>query len=144
LRLLLDINVVLDVILAREPWVREAAQLLGAVETRRVQGFVAGHTLTTVHHVVRKLHGKAAATMAVTDLLRILEVVPVEQSDFQQALALSMNDFEDAVQVACGIKAGVDQLVTRDPRDFRDIPVPATSPSEALALIRAQVDALPP
>ncbi len=140
MKLLLDVNVVLDVILAREPWMREAARVLNAVESRRVQGLVAGHTLTTVHYVVRKVHGNAAATAAVSDLLRILDVDPVETADFFQALALSMSDFEDAVQVACALKAGVDHLVTRDLDDFRGLAIPAVLPSEVLALIRAQAD----
>lgn len=144
MKLLLDINVVLDVILAREPWAREAAQLLGAVEMNRVEGFVAGHTLTTVHYVVRKLHGRAAATLAVTELLRILEVTPTERADFQYALTLPTGDFEDAVQAVCGIKAEVDHLVTRDASDFRGVPLSVVSPAEALALLRTQTDMPPP
>lgn len=144
MKLLLDINVVLDVILAREPWTREAAQLLSAVETDEVAGYVAGHTLTTVHYVVRKLHGRTAAVTAVTELLRIVEVIPTERADFLYALTLPTSDFEDAVQAACGIKAEVDHLVTRDASDFRGIPLSVVSPAEVLALLRTRAEPSPP
>jgi hypothetical protein len=47
-----------------------------------VEGYVAGHTITNVHYVVAKAKDRRVAAMAVTDLLRIVLVVPVEAADF--------------------------------------------------------------
>src|ERR1051326_4375150 len=49
-----DINVILDVVLGRKPWVSEAAQLLTAVESGAAEGYIAAHTLTTIHYYVSK------------------------------------------------------------------------------------------
>jgi predicted nucleic acid-binding protein len=133
-KLLLDINVVLDVLLAREPWAVEAATLLSAVEERRVEGYVAGHTITTVHYIVEKAKGSKIAALSVTDVLRIVRVAPIGATDFHQGLALRMNDFEDAVQVAAALQVGADYLVTRNTKDFRRAPVQVRTPGEILAL----------
>lgn len=135
MKLLIDINVVLDVVLEREPWARDAALLLATVDMRRAEGYVAGHTVTTVHYLVARARGRQAAASAVSDLLRIVEVVPLGGADFQQALAMGLDDFEDAVQVAAGLRAGADYVVTRNEKDFRGTPLAARSPGEVLALL---------
>lgn len=135
MRLLVDINVVLDVVLQRQPWAGDAALLLAGIELGRAEGYVAGHTITTVYYIAAKEKGRAGAAMVVTDLLRIMEVVPVEGADFHQALVLGLGDFEDAVQVAAGMKVEAAYLVTRNPRDFRGAPLEVRSPGEVLALL---------
>jgi predicted nucleic acid-binding protein len=134
MKLLLDINVLLDVVLAREPWAEAAAQLLATVESGEATGLIAGHTLTTVHYIVEHQEGRRKAVQAVTDLLRIVEVIPIEKSDFHQALAFEIKDFEDAVQAAAGLKVGADYVVTRNEKDFRSSPVPTSTPATILSL----------
>lgn len=135
MKLLVDINVALDVLLERAPWATDGALLLTLIEQGRAEGYAAGHTLTTVYYVMARHKDRTAATMAVTDLLRVLRVVPIETADFHQALVLGLNDFEDAVQAAAAMKVGADYVVTRNGRDFRAAPVEARTAAEVLALI---------
>jgi predicted nucleic acid-binding protein len=134
-KLLLDINVVLDVMLNRQPWAAEAARLLAAVERGVAAGYVAGHTITTAHYVVAKTHGQAAAASAVSDLLRIVDVVAVDRTDFLHALSLGWKDFEDAVQAGSALKIGADFIVTRNEKDFAGAPIPPTRPGAVLSLL---------
>jgi predicted nucleic acid-binding protein len=134
-KLLLDINVLLDVLLDREPWSEAAAALLAMVESQGAEGFVAPHTLPTIYYVVGQAGDRKLAAAAVKDLLRILEVAPVTKSDFQEALTLSIPDFEDAVQATAALRIGADYLVTRNKRDFRESPVPTADPATILALL---------
>jgi predicted nucleic acid-binding protein len=134
-RLLLDINVLLDVLLDREPWSEAAATLLAVVESRAAEGFVAPHTLPTIYYVVWQARDRKLASAAVKDLLRILEIAPVTKADFQEALTLSVPDFEDAVQATAALRIGADYLVTRNEKDFRGAPVPSADPATILALL---------
>jgi predicted nucleic acid-binding protein len=135
--LLLDINVVLDVLLGREPWVQDAALLLSAIENGSAEGYVAGHTITTVHYLVARASDRRAAAQAVTDLLRIVRVVPLGDPDFQQALILGLEHLEDSVQAAAALRIGADYLVTRNAQEFRGFAVPVRTPGEILALLSA-------
>ena len=132
---LVDTNVVLDVILDRDPWVEDATILLDKVAKREAHGYVAGHTVTTVYYLVERAKGRAAATTAVSDLLAILTVVPLEGADFQRALSLGLKDYEDGVQAAACLKVGARFLVTRNERDFKGAPVTPRSAAEVLALL---------
>lgn len=136
--LLLDTNVILDVVLARDPWDHQAAQLLDAVARGAMVGLVAAHTVTTVHYVVARARDRRTATTAVNDLLQLVEVVPLATVDFHRALSLGLRDFEDAVQAAACLRAGAHFLVTRNARDFRGAPVELRSPAEALALVPSE------
>jgi predicted nucleic acid-binding protein len=134
-KLLLDINVLLDVLLDRDPWSAAASRLLSAIEQKKVDGFVAVHTLPTIYYVVGRSRDRKTAVGAVSVLLGILDVAPVERSDFQQALAWEMRDFEDAVQAAAALRLEADYLVTRNARDFRAVPVRTADPPTVLALL---------
>ncbi|WP_420127803.1 PIN domain-containing protein [Longimicrobium sp.] len=132
---LLDANILLDFLQRRPGFVKPAAALFAAIEKKRATGYVAGHTITTIYYILRRSEGAAAAVSAVSNLLEVLEVVPVQRKDFVRALALGWRDFEDAVQAVCADKVGADYLVTRNLDDFRDSPVPAHAPSHVLRLL---------
>ena len=133
LTVLVDTNVLLDVILAREPWGAEAARLLDAIADGRIEGHVAGHSITTVYYLVERSHGREAATTAVADVLAILRVVSLGADDFLRALSFDLRDYEDAVQVAAALRVGAACIVTRNPKDFKAAAVPPRSAGEVLA-----------
>lgn len=133
--LLVDTNVVLDVVLERAPWVGDATALFDVVARGQTPAFIAGHSVTTVHYIVERERDRRTATTAISDLLTLFPVVPLDTADFQRALALRLRDFEDAVQAVACLRVGVDFLVTRNPKDFRGAPVTLRAPGEVLALI---------
>lgn len=135
MKVLLDINMLLDVLLRRDPWAEPAATLLTRIERGEAEGLVAAHTLTTVHYVVSRARNRQSAATAVTDLLRFLEVVPLGKADFNQALVLPVDDFEDAVQAAAALKIGADYIVTRDEKGFGGLTIPPANSGEVLSLL---------
>lgn len=137
LKLLIDTNVLLDVVLERKPWVDDATALLDAIAKGRAEGYVAGHAVTTVYYVVERERNRILAANAVSDLLQLLTAVPLGNSDFQRALGLGLRDFEDGTQAAACLQVGADCLVTRNPKDYKGAPVTLRSAGEALALLGA-------
>jgi predicted nucleic acid-binding protein len=139
LRLLVDTNVLLDLVLEREPWVEEATALLDAVAKGRAEGYVAGHAVTTVYYVVERARDRTLATTAVSDLLQLLAVVPLGNADFQRALGLGLRDLEDGSQAAACLQIGADCLVTRNPKDYKGAPVTLRSAGEVLGLLGVEL-----
>ena len=135
--LLIDINVILDVALERAPFAKDAARLLVSVDRGRAKGYMATHTVTTLFYVVAKNRGADAATRVVSNVLRVLDVVPADRADLQDAISLGWKDFEDAVQAVCASKINADLIVTRDLNDFKESRVPAADPAGALARLAA-------
>ena len=137
MRVLIDVNVLLDVLADREPFADDAATILSAIERGQLEGFVAAHTVTTLYFLLNRAVGRARTRKAVADLLRLLTVVPVDEDRLLQALAMKWPDFEDAVQAACGSKAEVDYLVTRNQGDFKRAALEVISPAELVAILSA-------
>jgi predicted nucleic acid-binding protein len=142
-RLLIDINVILDVLLDRAPHADAASRVWAAVETKQVIGLIPAHALTTIHYLVSREKGPREARRVVETLLGVFDVVPVGESLVREALALSFADFEDAVCAACAASSGCDLLVTRDLSGFRKSPVPVMTPAAAAAAL-ASADPTPP
>ena len=133
-RVLLDVNVVLDVLADREPFVRDAEMVLRLVESGKIEGLLAAHTVTTLHFLLSRHLGKARAKGVLDDLLQITRIVAVDDGRIRHALAMNWTDFEDAVQAACAEQAEADYLVTRDKKGFRRSSVKVVTPAELLAV----------
>ncbi len=134
-RVLLDLNVLLDVILDRKPGVQAAARLWAVLEQGGGQGVIPAHGVTTVFYILEKAQGAVFARRAVEQLLQVFAVAPVTDVALRRALVLAWPDFEDAVCAACAEAAGCDAIVSRDPAGFPDPPVPVIDPAAALGLL---------
>lgn len=135
-RILLDVNVMLDAVLRREPHYEAAREIWRAAEMNRVEALVPAHGVTTLYYVVARARGASFARQTIAGLLSACRIAAVTDSVVRTALALPWRDFEDAVCAASAEAAGCDLLVTRDPRGFPDSPVPVVDPQTALALLQ--------
>jgi predicted nucleic acid-binding protein len=132
-RILLDVNLVLDVLLDRKPHATAASDVWSAVETGRAEGFLSAHAITTVHYLNTKAVGWKIARETTEALLSVFQVAPVDETVTRSALALGWPDFEDAVTAAAAQCARCAAIVTRNPRDFRGSPVRVITAVEAAA-----------
>ena len=134
-RILFDTNVVLDVLLDRQPYVEASAAAWAAVETGISEGMLAAHAVTTIHCLVRKEMGNIKARRIISAILRVFGVATVDGAAVQEALQLPLSDFEDAVTAAAARLAGCECIVTRDPKGFRGSPVRALTPEAVTPLL---------
>lgn len=135
MRIFLDVNVILDVLAAREPWVEASASVLALCEIDEINGIVAAHSITTLYYLTTKHLTRRKATAAMVDLLKLVSVAAVDQEVILKAIALGWADLEDAVQGVCALESGADFIITRDAGVFDSLSIPAVSPSEFLALL---------
>ncbi len=97
MRVLLDLNVILDVLLDREPHAEAAAALWAAIEAGEAEGRLSAHAVTTLHDLATRARGRAFGEQCVRDVTTIFNVSPVDGAVVSRALALGFADFEDAV-----------------------------------------------
>jgi predicted nucleic acid-binding protein len=137
---LLDLNVVLDTLLQREPWRAEADAIWDANRDGRIDARMSAAALPTLFYVVRKQTDLARAHLAVTNCLRSLEILPVDRAALEMATTFSGLDFEDNLHIACAMQSHLDAIVTRNRNDFADSPVLVLTPAELLALLAKSSD----
>lgn len=139
MRALLDTDVVLDLVLARAPFAREAAVLFDLCERGLFDGYVSGITPVNVSYVARKARGDGdRLRQTIARLLRVVRVCPVDHAALVSAAGSPTNDYEDAVQHACAEAAGLDAIVTRTPGDYRHAALPVFSPADFLKRLASE------
>lgn len=134
-RILLDVDVILDVLARRAPFFTDSCALLSACESGRCTAFVAGHTIPTLAYLLSKHADAGTARSALAGLLRLVEVVPVDRTTIEEALAFDFKDFEDAVQMAAAAAIDADYVATRNVKDFAKGPVAAIAPADLVPLL---------
>jgi predicted nucleic acid-binding protein len=126
MRLLLDINILLDVAFQRpgEPATSQVIARFG----REHEAWLAWHSVATLAYLIERQHSAAQARDFVRGLLVWADVAATQRSDAQQALDWPMPDYEDALQAAAAVACGAQIVITRNVRDFKGSPVPAMTP----------------
>lgn len=140
MRLFLDINVVLDVLADREPWVEHSAAVLSLLDRTDVHGLIAAHSVTTLYYLASRHLGHKRAVSALIDLLEHVSVTPLDEDVLLRALSLGWDDVEDAVQGLSAQRAHADYLVTRNPSDFDAGSIPVLTPEQLLATLASSTD----
>jgi predicted nucleic acid-binding protein len=135
LTILVDINIVMDIFTHRQPFYAASAGVWNAVESGRVDGLIAAHSVTTLFYLVKRYTNHQKAILSISDLLRVFQVAPVNQNVLLQAMALNWRDYEDAVQVCAAIEAGGRCIVSRDVAGFTGAALPVLSPADLLQLL---------
>lgn len=133
MRLMLDSNVFLDVLLERELFVEDSCDVLSLCEDHKVDGFVSASAITDIFYIVRKYtHNMEIAYKAIGKVLDIVKVADVTNGDVLEAYQRGGHDFEDALVAVCAASANCSYIITRNKKDFEEFNVPAVSPAEFL------------
>lgn len=140
MRVLLDTNIVLDVLLARAPFDAAARDIWHACEHGRCTGFLASVSVTNIWYIGRRSVGAASARQHLADVLQVLHVCSVDFDVLAAAFADGRADFEDAVQIAAAVASGLEGIVTRNAHDFVGSPLPVLTPEAFLAQLAAPPD----
>lgn len=138
MRVLVDTDVVLDLVLAREPFAQASAQLFKLHEQGKIDAYIAAITLINVFYITRKIKSAQTARHAVELLLSSLAVCPLSHRILDEAYKLPFADYEDAVQHASATASGLDTIVTRDINDYKNATLPVFSPVDLLKQLESQ------
>jgi len=140
MKILIDTNIAIDVLLKRQPFLASSVQVLG-LSKLGITLFLSASTITDIYYIVRKsTNNKKTAMTLIKDLLENIDIAAVTGNEIRQAISLDWGDFEDAVQYAAGETIAVNYIVTRNKSDFASSVLPVVSPDEFLALLMMPPD----
>ena len=137
MRVLIDTNVLVDVLLARKPYVATSAEILTLGERGAFSGYVCASAITTLYYLIQKEKGDGLSRKEIQRLLVMYEVAPVTRAVLEGALLLELDDYEDAVLSEAARLAGVDTILTRNTEDFKKSLVRAMTPREMLSALKS-------
>ena len=136
MRLYLDTNVILDLILNRSPFFDDIARIITLYEMGECELFTSSVSIVNCNYIL----GKNIDRKQVIDNLKILRsfcsILTVSELEIDKSLNSNFKDFEDAVQYFTCIKNDCNFIITRDIKDFKNSEIPAITPAEFLASMK--------
>ena len=135
MKVLLDLNVLMDFLLARIPWNVEADALWDAHLDGRCTLLVSAASLPTAFYLAQRAGGEQFAFKGIRLTVATVKIIAVDANHVESALAMLGRDFKDNLQIACAIENRADVIVTRNTQDFVASPITVMTPTELLATL---------
>lgn len=135
MRIMIDTNIVLDVLLKREPFLQASYEIIKQSALGKHDGFISAAAATDIYYLLRRsLKDDAKAKESMEKLLQLVGIADALGEDAHAAVASNMADFEDALVAAIAERCQMEYVVTRNVKDFAKPPVKAIAPDEFLKL----------
>ena len=137
MRVLIDTNVILDVLLKRSPFYEAAIEVLKLSVREDIQEFVSASAITDIYYIAYKnMQDKAVVRELLKKLLLIVSVAGVSEEEIQKALELGWKDFEDSVQYSVALLNEMNGLITRNVKDYSSSEIQVWEPNQFLELVQ--------
>ena len=131
MKIFVDTNIILDVLLKREGYVEAAKVLLvGSQDDGAL--CISVLSMANVAYILRKKLQGDELYVELGKLSKFVITVGLSAEDYEQALQLKAKDFEDALQYFCAISNECTAIVTRNKKDFKYNTIKVLSPEEFL------------
>ena len=133
MKIFLDTNVVLDFILKREGFAEEAAIIFDLGERKKIELSLSSLSVNNIDYIVSKVESKKKSREIIIKLMSLVDVLSVGKSTIEKAVMSEFKDFEDAIQNYCAKESELNNIITRNLKDYKKSNLSVQTPKEFLA-----------
>ena len=132
-KIFVDSDIILDLLLKRDPFFRFSQTLLNSAEKHSLTLCTSTLVIANVHYFLSKsVKDKDIARLHIKLLTEVIGILSVTAEDVQAAIISSGNDFEDAIQISVAEKAKADFIITRNTKDYKHSAIPVLTAEQFL------------
>ena len=136
MKVLIDTNVALNILLNQPNFIAGSKKVFDLAETGVFAAFISASAITDIYYIASKKLGKKVARENIKQhLVPVFKPAAVTDSHIYQALDLDWDDFEDSVQYIVGESFSADYIVTRNTKDYTSGSISAVTPENFLQAI---------
>ena len=128
----IDTDVILDFMIAREPFAMDAARIFTLSEKKKISICTTGLVFSNAYYVLRKLGPHKKVIEKLTQLARLVEIIGLSKAAVNQALESEFGDFEDALQYYAALSQNVTIIITRNTKDYKHSELAVLAPDQYL------------
>lgn len=132
-KVFIDTDVILDFLIAREPFAMDAARLFSLSEKKQISICTTGLVFSNAYYVLRKLGSHQKVMEKLSQLAKLIEIIMLSKVAVLQALDSKFTDFEDALQHYAALSENVKIIVTRNVKDFKRSELAVLTPDQFLS-----------
>ena len=119
-KIFVDSDIVLDVLCKRDPYYEYAAKIFSLADMKKLTVYTSSLVVANVYYILRKAIGIEKSKEALRKLRLLVKIISVEEREVDLALNSSFSDFEDALQYYTAVKHGMETLLTRNIKDYKE------------------------
>lgn len=138
-KIFIDSDVLLDILLVREPHFENSVSILELRAEYKVELYTSPSILLNVNYIAQKQHNKERALKGISEILKAVEVIDTSKEILTDCFNSKYKDVEDAVQYFTALKIGsLNYYITRNIKhfDFKKLNLPVLTPSQFLKLFK--------
>jgi len=134
-RVFLDSDVLLDMLLNRDPFYHYVQALLAESVQQNFKICTSTLALANINYILIKKIGKANAREKIKYLNNSLEILAFEKESIALAVDSKFSDLEDAFQHFIGKRFNCDVIITKNTKDYKQSEIPVYTPEQFLRQI---------
>ena len=121
MKLFVDTNIFIDILLDRKPYSKHSSLVYKICENGLAEGFVAPITINNVYYICRKSHNLPLIKTFLYKVSMDFTIAAMDSTVIEKANMLPILDYEDALQYAMALHNGTQYLITRNTKDFKKV-----------------------
>lgn len=138
MKLLIDTNVAVDFLQARDPFSESALFLFQIIDVNDIDAYITAKALTDIYYLVHhNTHSDSKTREIIRNFLDLVYVLDTTKEDVLKAIDAKTKDYEDAVAIETAYREKIDIIVTRNKKDFKYAKLKVYNPSECIEYINA-------
>jgi len=131
--LFIDTDVIIDFLIDRKPFSREAAIIFTLIDQKKLKGYASSLTFSNLYYVLRKFESHNKVISKLDSLSNLIVVLKVDDQIIRSAINSGFPDFEDSIQYFCAADyKKIEVIITRNTRDYKNSELPVMTPGDFL------------
>ena len=133
---LIDTNVLIDFLLHRSPYDKDATVIMEKCAKRNIQGYIAFHSVSNIFFILRKYADAKTRRDMLKKLCKMVTVTAASHEEVEKTIDREdFNDFEDGLQDRCAVGVSADYIITRNVNDYNQAEVKAIMPNDFVDML---------
>jgi len=134
MRIFIDTNILIDLLIKREPSYTDIAEMFDLALQKHDTLVISNLSIVNAHYVCKKITGvqEKALRTALQNICISCEIASFTVNITMKSLLSSFKDFEDATQYFCALENNCDVIITGNKKDFNLSDIPVFKPKEFL------------
>lgn len=135
MKLLIDTNIILDMVLKRENY-DTSMELFRKIREFGIEAYITASSVTDLFYIIRKeTHDTIQTYTIMENIFKLTAILSVTENDIRDAFQERWKDFEDCVQYVTGKNNKIDYIVTANQKDYINAMLPVFTPKECIKMI---------
>lgn len=134
--ILIDSDILMDFLVKRNPFFRDASKILTLCERKEINGYTTPVIISNIYYLMRRVDKHETAIKKLRKLMDFIDIAVIDKQDIIRALESDFSDFEDALQNYAAEKSRkIDAIITRNIKDYKHSALNVLTPTEFLNIL---------